>query len=142
MTLQEELRFVKAKLKLMCNSLPSADQRRIVRQRYKDLFAELEKRGVLTKQMLRSFDSDLRDQYPVADWASIERSLLAEFGFSRLGKDPATIISRVIKRGRIRTDAEGDVIRDFVACLENEKSIGTEAFDRLMAILDKWEAQV
>ncbi|MGH8021379.1 MAG: hypothetical protein ACREIA_24485 [Opitutaceae bacterium] len=42
-------------------------------------------------------------------------------------------------RGKIRGDAEGEVVRDFVSNVDNEDIIGPEAYHRLAVILENWE---
>jgi hypothetical protein len=74
--------------------------------------------------------------YAACDLAYAREALRAEFGFDRLGCDPSTVIARVLKRGKIRSDAEAKIVRNFVSNLGNEESIGRVTFERLAAILD------
>jgi hypothetical protein len=73
------------------------------------------------------------------DWKSVNAELIAKFGFCRLGADPAAVVARVLKRGKIRSETEGRVIKDFVSNVENEKTLGTADYDKLAFIVDKWE---
>jgi hypothetical protein len=75
------------------------------------------------------------------DWEPIDRILLAEFGCIRLGRDPMDAVKKVLESGRIRGQRQGEVIRAFVACVDNERVLGSEAYGKLALILDTWESK-
>lgn len=75
------------------------------------------------------------------DWESIDRVLLAEFGCVRLGQDPMDTVKKVLESGRIRGQRQGEVIRAFVSCVDNERVLGSEAYGKLALILDTWESK-
>ncbi len=73
--------------------------------------------------------------------ATINSKLTAEFGFCRLSKDPVAVAERIIKRSRIQSSAEGEIAKELVADQRTIDRIGTENYNRLAVLLDKWERQ-
>ncbi|MGH8018287.1 MAG: hypothetical protein ACREIA_08350 [Opitutaceae bacterium] len=138
MTAKEELDFVEAKVLLLFDRVDNP----VTRTRYLEMIADLRSKSRPRKQWVRYIEREMHNVWVGEDvgWEAINRELQRRFGFVRLGADPVGIAHRVLKRGRIRGGREGEIVREFVSCSENETSIGIEAFNRLALILDTWEA--
>ena len=68
---------------------------------------------------------------------SVLQGLRSEFGFERIGSDPAVVLRRVLRRGRIQGDEEAALVREFVASPANASLVGAAAFQQLASLVDQ-----
>ncbi|BET66529.1 hypothetical protein ASA1KI_14470 [Opitutales bacterium ASA1] len=139
MSIERDIEFLKTKIRLVGENRKDGPSPQFVTV-FMTGVENLETIPGRKKARARMLDSTINEIAPHnCDWNSVNAELMAKFGFCRLGADPVTVVARVLKRGKIRSETEGRVIKDFVSNVENETTLGTADYDKLAFILDKWE---
>jgi hypothetical protein len=85
--------------------------------------------------------SEALSPFDPAERREIDRQLMERFGFTRIGTDPTAVSRRVLKRGRIKTLEELEIVRNLIADQGNIATLGAEIYDQLALLLDQKEAE-
>jgi hypothetical protein len=131
------LDFLQTKLDLLTDNPQS-------KPLFDDLLARLHKAPNPKLSDFKQLESTLEEfltPYDLAEKREIDRQLMERFGFTRIGADPAAVSRRVLKRGRIKTLEELEIVRNLIADQGNIATLGTETYDQLALLLDQKEAE-
>ena len=136
-----DVEFLEAKIEFFAAAIPEKSQRDGFTQMWSLPLEELRSaKGSLTTRAIK-FDQNVewcvRSFFPQKQADEIRTNIRTKFGFDALSKNPTAVIPRVLKRGRILTDAEAEIVRSFVAHQSNERAKDKKTMDRLAELLDE-----
>lgn len=124
--------------------LGASEEQRDHLRRYLYVSMELRQIPKLTTKILRSVDRKLQDIFEMLKpecRAPLEAQLLQRFGYSFLykpGISDDTILKRVLRRGKLLSDDEAEVVTGFMADTTNAVGPEQDIYEKLGFILDSY----
>lgn len=142
-----DIRFLRAKLELLCAEVPDeptkANARLLLGTPLEGWLrgdTPLPPRRALV-QHERTMEQFLMPGLSMEVRQRMERQLLEQFGFSSLGKPVSTRVERILKKGAIQSEEDARIVNGLLGDLDNELVLGAEKFRRLAELMGEYESR-
>lgn len=141
MASERDVEFLAEKLELLCGIMDHDGTRASARSFFGTILesirsgrASARSRTGLEK-LERTMEQMLGPSLDATRRPEVDSLLVRTHGRASLCEKPADGIARILRQGRIATDSDADLVRNFLSDLGNEDLVGRDGFNRLATMM-------